>query len=112
MIPVPPMKRTRIIHFHKLRGLRPIRENVNAFLRRAEEILEIAVAGTGDAGDLAIVIDRQGSMRMLDPGGWSLAAMCVEFGGAAAYRVERRGRTVRVEGWGGGDRCLLQRDMP
>ncbi|MEO8373111.1 MAG: hypothetical protein ABI806_28255 [Candidatus Solibacter sp.] len=84
---------------------------MSAFLNRAEEILEIAVAGTGDAGDLAIVIDRQGAMRMLEPAGWSLPAMCAEFGAAAAYRVERRGRTVRVEGWGGGDRCLLQRSL-
>ena len=84
---------------------------MNAFLHQAEEILEIAVAGTGDAGDLAIVIDRQGAMRMLEPTGWSLPAMCVEFGAAAAYRVERRGRTIRVEGWGGGNRCLLQRSL-
>lgn len=84
---------------------------MSAFLHRAEEILDIAIAGAGDAGDLAIVIDRQGALRMLDPGGWSLPAMCAEFGAAAAYRVERRGRTVRVEGWGSGGRCLLQREI-
>ena len=84
---------------------------MNVFLHRAEEILDIAVAGTGEAGDLAIVIDRQGAMRMLEPTGWSLPAMCAEFGAAAAYRVERRGRTVRVEGWGGENRCLLQRSL-
>jgi len=83
---------------------------VNAFLHKAEQILDIAVSGGSDAGDLAIVIDRQGVMRMLEPTGWSLPAMCAEFGGAAAYRVERRGRTVRVEGWGGVNRCLLQRE--
>jgi hypothetical protein len=97
--------------FRKFPRLWPIRLTVNAFLHRAEEILNVAVAGTGDAGDLAIVIDRQGGMRMLEPAGWSLPAMCAEFGAAAAYRVERRGRTVRVEGWGGGDRCLLQREL-
>jgi len=85
---------------------------VNAFLRRAQEILDIAVTGNGDAGDLAILIDRQGAMRILDPQGWSLAAMCAEFGASAAYRVERRGRSVRVEGWNGADRCLLQREAP
>ena len=84
---------------------------MNVFLKRAEEILDIAFSGAGDAGDLAIVIDRQGAMRMLEPTGWSLPAICAEFGAAAAYRVERRGRTVRVEGWGGGDRCLLQREV-
>jgi hypothetical protein len=84
---------------------------VKAFLRQAEEILDIAVAGDGDAGDLAILIDRQGGMRMLDPNGWSLPALCAEFGGAAVYTVVRRPHTVRVEGWGGGERCLLQRDL-
>ena len=79
--------------------------------RQAEEILDIAVAGDGDAGDLAILIDRQGGMRMLDPNGWSLPALCAEFGGTAVYTVVRRAHTVRVEGWGGGERCLLQRDL-
>src|SRR5215471_13228492 len=84
---------------------------VTAFLRRAEEILEIAVAGDIDAGDLAILIDRQGGMRMLDPKGWSLPALCAEYGAAAAYVVERRARTVRVEGWGGGESSLIQREL-
>jgi hypothetical protein len=89
----------------------PISQIVRAFLRQAEEILDIAVAGESDAGDLAILIDRQGGMRMLDPKGWSLPALCTEYGAAAVYSVERRSRTVRVEGWGGGERCLLQRDL-
>jgi hypothetical protein len=87
---------------------------VKAFLRQAEEILDVAMAGDGDANDgneLAILIDRQGGMRMLDPIGWSLSALSVEFGAAAVYKVERRARTVRVEGWGGGERCLLQRNL-
>ena len=84
---------------------------VNAFLRQAEDILDVAVEGDSDASDLAIVIDRQGGMRMLDPNGWSLPALCAEFGATAAYTVARRGRTVRVEGWGGGERCLIQRNL-
>jgi hypothetical protein len=84
---------------------------VKAFLRQAEEILDVAVAGDSDAGDLAILIDRQGGMRMLDPNGWSLPALCTEYGALAAYTVVRRARTVRVEGWGGGERCLIQRNL-
>jgi hypothetical protein len=84
---------------------------VKAFLRRAEEILDIAVAGGSDACDLAILIDRQGGMRMVDPQGWSLPALCAEFGADAVYTVERCARTIRVEGWGGGERCLIQRDL-
>jgi hypothetical protein len=84
---------------------------VKAFLRQAEDILDVAVEGDSDAGDLAILIDRQGGMRMLPPTGWSLPALCAEFGATAAYKVERRAHTVRVEGWGGGERCLIQRDL-
>ncbi len=84
---------------------------VKAFLGRAEEILDIAMAGDNDAGDLAILIDSRGGMRMLDPSGWALPALCTEFGASAVYSVARRGSTVRVEGWGGGERCLLQRNL-
>jgi hypothetical protein len=84
---------------------------VRAFLGQAEDILDVAVGGDSDNSGLAIVIDRQGGMRMLDPRGWSLPALCAEFGAAAAYKVERRGRTVRVEGWGGGERGLIQRNL-
>ena len=46
---------------------------VKAFLGRAEEILDIAMAGDSHAGDLAILIDRQGGMRMvvMDPIFWT-----------------------------------------
>ncbi|MCX6632205.1 MAG: hypothetical protein NTW28_31730 [Candidatus Solibacter sp.] len=84
---------------------------MKTFLRQAEDILEVAVAADGDAGNLAILIDSQGGMRMLDPVGWSLPALCAEFGARAVYTVERRAHTVRVEGWGGGERCLIQRNL-
>jgi hypothetical protein len=82
---------------------------MKALVRHAEQILDIASAGNGEAGDLAIVVGHEGGMRMVEPQGWSLAALCAEYGAPAAYKVERRGRVVRVEGWGGGERCLLQR---
>lgn len=84
---------------------------MKTFLRQAEDILEVAVAADGDARNLAILIDSQGGMRMLDPMGWSLPALCAEFGACAVYTVERRAQTVRVEGWGGGERCLIQRNL-
>jgi hypothetical protein len=83
---------------------------VNAFLNRAGQILEVAAAGREyGAGAMAIVVDRQGGLRMVDPTGWSLAALAAEYSAAAVYRIERRHGTVRVEGWDGADRCLLQR---
>ena len=84
---------------------------MSLLLTKAGEILEIAATAGIQAGmgPTAIVVDRQGGFRMMDATGWSLPAMAVEFGAAAVYRIERRGGTVRVEGWDGSDRCLLQR---
>lgn len=45
---------------------------------------------------------------MLDPSGWSLPGLAAEYGAAAVYRVVRRGNSVRVEGWNGSQRCLLE----
>ena len=86
---------------------------MSAFLQQAEDILDVAVvANDPGAHDVAILLDCQGGMRMLDAAGWSLPAMSAEFGATAVYKVERRGGTVRVEGWGGGQRCLIQRNVP
>ena len=84
---------------------------MRAFLQQAEDILDVAASGDSSLQDVVIVLDRQGGMRMLDPAGWSLPALHAEFGGTAVYKVERRGRTVRVEGWDGFERCLLQRSL-
>jgi hypothetical protein len=79
---------------------------VNVLLHHAEEILEIAVRGNEE---IAIVIDRQGGVRMFDPAGWALPSLRVEYGAAYVYKVERRAGMLRVEGWDGVQRCLLER---
>ena len=84
---------------------------MGSFLQQAEDILEIAASGDSALQDVVIVIDRQAGMRMLDPAGWSLPALAAEFGAAAVYKVERRGSAVRVEGWNGAERCLVQRTL-
>jgi hypothetical protein len=84
---------------------------VRAFLRQAEDILDVAAGGDGSLQDVVILIDRQGGMRMLDPTGWTLPALSAEYGATAVYKVERRRGTVRVEGWDGSQRCLIQRNV-
>ena len=84
---------------------------MRAFLQQAEDILDIAASGDAGLQDVVIVMDRQGGMRMLDPAGWSLPALSAEFGATAVYKVEKRGETVRVEGWNGVQRCLIQRNL-
>ena len=85
---------------------------MSAFLRQAEEILGVAMAGGADLQNAAIVIDRQGGLRMLDPSGWTLPALSAEFGAASVFRIERRAGAVRVEGLAGSERCLLERGVP
>jgi len=83
---------------------------VTPFLRRAEEILDVASEAGNDADqETAILIDRQGGIRMLDPTGWSLTGLMAEFGAAVVYRVKRARGAVRVEGWDGFQRCEIQR---
>lgn len=84
---------------------------MRAFLQQAEDILDVAVSANSALEDVAIVLDRQGGMRMLDPAGWTLPALSAEFGAAAVYKVQRKGENVRVEGWDGAQRCLLQRSL-
>ena len=81
---------------------------MSAFFQRAEEILSVAINGNDDLGDALFILDRQGGFRVMEPWGWSLQALAAEFGAESVYRVERRGGSVRVEGWNGSQRCLLQ----
>ena len=81
---------------------------MDRFLRQAHDILEIAGAAA-DGPPLAILIERQGGMRVLDPSGWSLCGLAAEFGASEVYCIERRRGSVRVEGWAGGRRCLVER---
>jgi hypothetical protein len=92
----------------------PIRADklfVRGFLQQAEDILDVATSRDSSLQDMVIVMDRQGGMRMLDLSGWSLPALSAEYGATAVYKVERRGGAVRVEGWNGFERCLVQRDL-
>ena len=81
---------------------------MNALVRQAHEILDIAAQGSQD---VAIVMDGEGSIRMLDPSGWSLPALRTEHGGRFAYKVERRAGVLKVEGWDGARACTLERKL-
>ena len=81
---------------------------MSVFLRHAEEILEIALQGEEP---LAILIDRQGGLRMMDPSGWSLPALRQEYGAGSVFKVDRYAGMLRVEGWDGTQKCLLERPI-
>jgi hypothetical protein len=80
--------------------------------QRAEEVLEIATKAGREIGeDTAILINRQGGMRMLNSAGWSLSGLLAEFGAAVVYKVERRGGAIRVEAGDGRERCFIERAL-
>ena len=83
---------------------------MDRFLAQAEEILEIA-ASADSCMETLISVDRQGAFRMMQPAGWSLPALAAELGSDAVFKLERRGTRVRVEGWNGSKRCLLEKNL-
>lgn len=82
---------------------------MDRLLRRAEEILDIALTAEENVQERLILVDRVGGMRMLDPCGWSLTGLIREFGAREIFRIERRNGVVRVEGWCASEQCLIQR---
>ncbi|MGA2715248.1 MAG: hypothetical protein ABSG41_19270 [Bryobacteraceae bacterium] len=85
---------------------------MSAFLRLAEQILDVACGPADDGGEHFIVFDHSGGMRMVESQGWSLAGLSAECGAREIFRVERLAGTVRVEGWSRSERCLIQRQRP
>ena len=83
---------------------------MDAFLRDAQEILVTALAAEADAAEWAVVVDRQGGIRVLDPAGWNISALAAEFGARSVFCVRRRAASVRVEGWSGIRACLLEHE--
>ena len=81
---------------------------MSPFLRQARQIMEIALRGETE---IAIAIDPRGAMRTVDPTGWSLPSLRLEYGAGVVYKVERRAGILRVEGWDGARRCLLERPL-
>jgi hypothetical protein len=86
---------------------------MDSFVRNAEQILETAIKAK-DCGtpEYLISVSYQGSIQILsETTGWSLPALAAERGATAVYRVRRKGRLVRVEGWSAGRNCVLDREL-
>src|SRR5579864_1935394 len=80
-------------------------------VRQAEEILEVAVAARdSERTEFAILFTRDGGIRILEGAGWGPQGLLAEYGAVAAYRVARHCGKVRVEGWSGTEKCLLERE--
>lgn len=77
---------------------------------QAQYVFDVALAAGASEGDIALIVDRQGGIRVLNPSGWSLPGLAAEFGADAIFRVERRAGQIVLEGWHGRQHCLIQQD--
>jgi hypothetical protein len=78
----------------------------------AASILETAsAANQSESSDIAILIDRQNGMRIVNAGGWQLDALCREYQATSAYTVKRTSQSVVVEAQDGQNRCVLKKSF-
>ena len=81
---------------------------MSRFLRTAEEIFATAGAAEGEDCDWMLLVDRAGAVLAVSGGGWSLEGLREHHGASAAYRVQRSGGRIRLEGSTGARRCVLE----
>lgn len=62
--------------------------------------------------DITLVIDRDGSCRLIADCDWSLDALAEHLGGAMVFRISQSAGRLRLEGRCGTRRCLLQTERP
>ncbi len=82
---------------------------MTALFEEAEQILNTAVHSERNGGDVAIVIDRQGGLRVLNADGWNGAALTAEFGGSSVFKIRKSANSTAVEAWQGFDHCIIER---
>ncbi|MGH9660746.1 MAG: hypothetical protein ACRD96_19510 [Bryobacteraceae bacterium] len=85
------------------------------FLDNAEWILAGAasVCARGERpGDVSILIDAGGAIRIVSDSDSPLAALEAQYGARMAYRVHPAGGGVRVEGRSLGTQCWLESGAP
>jgi hypothetical protein len=87
---------------------------VSRFLDDAVRIFETAEAApAGDAcGELNILIDGEGGLRIVQAAGWNPDALRQHYGARTSYRVTRTRDGIRLEGRGPGGTCRIQSEKP
>ncbi len=88
---------------------------MSEFLRNAESILDgaaAALASGGQPSEMAILVGRDGAIRIVAEPDWPLGALEAHHGARLAYRVSGHDGRVRVEGRCGGASCVLVAEPP
>jgi hypothetical protein len=82
---------------------------VSELFRRADSILEAASVPGATSVGTAIVMDREGRMRILNSEGWTLNGIIGELGAAEVYMIRYGGEKITVDAWSTTDRCTVTR---
>lgn len=82
---------------------------MESFFENARQILDVAATASSNGPDeFAVLMSRDGGMRILMNQAFRLDAAAADAGADAAYRVVRSASGVRVEGHAFGQDCLLE----
>ena len=85
---------------------------MNRFWEDAASIFETASAvREGGDSEIAILIDDQKSLRIVDAAGWGLDALRREYQASTAYTVKRSINSVVVEAKNGLEHCTLKKNL-
>jgi hypothetical protein len=82
---------------------------MSRFWKDAVKVLETASVAPRDgvSGNLAVILDPAGGLRILPAEGWTIEGLRAEYGGTV-YHVIRTGHDVCVEGRAAGMSCTLR----
>lgn len=76
-------------------------------------IFETATTGGTAADDrLVITLSQEGGMRIFCDSDWAPESLAREYGACESYVVTRCRGSVRVEGRGSGETCVVQSEPP
>jgi hypothetical protein len=87
---------------------------MSRFWQDAMQVMEAATSapGAGSASDLALIIERSGSLRIVMREGWSAEGLRSHYGSGAVYQVTHTPQGVCVEGRANGLSCTLHSRSP
>lgn len=85
------------------------------FLSQVEQLLQVASAesdGELVPADLALMIDRRGTIQMMDASGWQTQSLREYAGAKSVYRIRKSGDRIRIEASSGPQRCVVESERP
>ena len=86
-------------------------EFVDRFADHAASIFETArsaLQAGQPSGDLTIIVNRDGGIRVISESDWSMESLAAEHGAASIYRVTQQKGLVRLEGRSGSRTCVFE----